>query len=311
MRVRRFARPVVWWAHACRLLHAPKIIISTTGYTHLSSGVRCLHLLCDRLNRLGVSAAVTTDVVDPGLNTPRTYMGTISEYPAMLDRSIVIYPEIVAGNPLRAKNVVRYLLNKPGFLSDVGMEDYGAGDYYLHYADEFRPPGLKSRKLRLPLVDTEVFAPPPSAAKRNGFLVYSVRHQPDTTALPAWIDKVTLISSAVPREPAALAALYRSSRALIVGERTAAVFEALHCHCPVIIVPHGGFEYEPVIEFAGGYGLTVGFDQHGFARATESAPVFPMHYAKHFVDVDAKILEFVTDATRHFGLPNFLPGPAV
>lgn len=306
MHIRKLARPVVWAAHACRLLHSPKVIISAPGYTHLSSGVRCLHLLCDRLNRLRISSAITTDIADPRLNTPRTFLGTISEYPTMLDRSIVVYPEVVAGNPLRAKNVVRYLLNKPGFVSDVGIGDYGEGEYYLHYADEFRPPGLKSRNLRLPLVDTTVFKPLPHPAGRHGFLLYSARYQPDITALPAWIDNVTLISSARPRGPAALAALYRSSRALIVGERTAAVSEALHCHCPVIIIPDGGFEYEPVIEFAAGYGLTVGFDEQRFAHAVESAPAFPAHYAKQFVDVDAKILEFVADATRYFGLPNFV-----
>jgi hypothetical protein len=303
-RVRKLARTFVWWAYACRLLRAPKIVIEAPGYTHLSSGVRCLHLLCDSLNRLGVRAAVTADVVDSRLNTPRPYMGTISDHPAILDRSIVIYPEVVAGNPLRAKNVVRYLLNIPGYFNDAGLETYGAEDYFLHFADEFCPPGLKSRRLRLPLVDTAVFTPPPHA-KRNGFLVYSARYQPDVAAFPDWIDNITMISSAAPRDPPAIAALYRSSRAFIVGERTAAIAEALHCHCPVIILPHAGFDYEPVVAFAGGLGLTVGFGKEGLARATETAPAFRAHYAAQFVDVDAAILEFVSDAARYFGLQNF------
>ena len=46
------------WAYACAIWRIPKIVIDAPDYTHLSSGIRCLHLLCDRLNRLGVSAAV-------------------------------------------------------------------------------------------------------------------------------------------------------------------------------------------------------------------------------------------------------------
>jgi len=300
--IRRLAYACQWWGYACQIWRIPKIVIDAPNYTHLSSGVRCLHLLCDRLNRLGVSAAVTAEVIDPRLNTPRVSRGTISVYPELLNRSIVIYPEIVAGNPLRARNVVRYLLNKPGFFTGAGIETYGGGDYYLHFADEFRPPNLVSRVLRLPLVDTTIFAPPPLSNARNGFLVYSARHQPDIKAFPDWIDNVTIISSAAPRDPPALAELYQSKRALIVGERTSAIAEALHCYCPVMILPHRSFAFEPVVSFAGGYGLTVGLDQVGLARATASAPAFPAHHAMQHTDVDAKILEFVADAARHFGL---------
>jgi hypothetical protein len=302
MQFRKIAETVLWWAYACRMRRVPAIVIYAPDYTHLSSGVRCLHLLCDRLNRLGIGAAITTRVIDPSLITPWIHPGMISAHPALLDRSIVIYPEIVAGNPVHARNVVRYLLNKPGYFTGAGMETYGQGDYYLHFSDEFRPPGLVSRRLRLSLVDTAVFTPPPASTERKGFLVYSARYRPDIESFPDWIDNVTMISNAAPRDPPALAKFYQSSRALIAGERTSAIAEALHCHCPVIILPHPGFEFEPVISFAGGYGLTVGFDETGLARAAESAPAFPAHYATHFVDVDAKVLEFVSDAARHFGL---------
>jgi hypothetical protein len=254
------------------------------------------------LNRLGVNAAVTARITDPRLNTPRIHTRTISSYPELLDRSIVIYPEVVAGNPLRATNVVRYLLNKPGLFTGIGIESYGDKDYYLHFADHFLPPNLTSRRLRLPLVDTSVFVPPQSLMSRDGFLVYSARYHPDIQSFPDWIDNVTMISRAAPRDPTMLANLYQSSRGLIVGERTAAIAEALHCHCPVIILSHAGFDFASVISFAAGYGLAVGLDQAGLARATASAPDFPAHYATQTAGADASILEFVTDAARYFGL---------
>jgi hypothetical protein len=287
---------------ALGVMPRPKIVIDAPDYTNLHSGVRCLHILCDRLNRLGVSAAVTSRVVDPRSNTPQISRQALRRVPSILDRSIVIYPEVTRGNPLRAKRVVRYLLNKPGFFTGYGLESFGAVDYFIHFAEEFRPDGLKSRLLRLPLVDRSVFTAPAPESERNGFLVYCHRYRPDLRSFPDWIDNLTVISRETPRDPPALANLYRRSRALIVGERTAAASEALHCHCPVILLAHREFEHQPFVSFYGGCGMTLGFDREGVARATETAVSFPEIYAKKYQDVDRRILEFVADAEEFFGL---------
>ncbi len=288
---------------------APKFVIDAPGFTHLHSGVRCMHLLCDRLNRLGISAAVTSRVIDPRAMTPQISRSLLKRVPSMLDQSVVIYPEVTAGNPLGAKHVVRYLLNKPGFFNGVGLDSYGAGDFFIHHAEEFRPAGLASLPLRLPLVDTNVFMPPARKYERKGFLVYNHRYRPEIERFPSWIDDRTVVSWETPRNPQALAELYCRSRGLIVGERTAAIIEALHCHCPVILLPNPNFAYETLLSFLGGYGLAIGFDEEALCRAMETAPAFAAHYAAQFVDVDRQILEFVADAGRHFGLQRLEQGP--
>jgi hypothetical protein len=89
-----------------------------------------------------------------------------------------------------------------------------------------------------------------------------------------------------------------------VGERTAAISEALHCHCPIILLPHSGFAYLPVFSSCGGYGVVFGFDRARLEHATATAPKFPAHYLAMSGDVDIMVLEFLSDCARHFGLPN-------
>lgn len=52
-----------------------------------------------------------------------------------VEDSVVIYPEIVAGNPLGAGRVVRWLLNKPGVIS--GVKDFGSKDLFFYYHKHF------------------------------------------------------------------------------------------------------------------------------------------------------------------------------
>ena len=53
-----------------------------------------------------------------------------------LTNEVVIYPEVVHGNPNNAKNVVRYLLHKPGFITN-GKFHYGESDLIIGYREAF------------------------------------------------------------------------------------------------------------------------------------------------------------------------------
>ena len=86
------------------------------GYYHMSGGIRALHVLRDELTARGVDAWMTYQM--PAVNHPD---------------AITIYPEIVNTNPMDAKRIVRWKLNKAE-LPDDGLTyawETGMGNHPL------------------------------------------------------------------------------------------------------------------------------------------------------------------------------------
>lgn len=113
-----------------------KYIIWTPSLKLNSGGVTLLHRLTHMINTLGYSAFIW-----PGDNNFQVFM-TNAKYNISLankeminDDAIVVYPEITIGNPLNAKNVVRWILNKPGKLGGDGI--YGKEDIVFYLSDAF------------------------------------------------------------------------------------------------------------------------------------------------------------------------------
>lgn len=96
-----------WFVPANRYV----FLIYAPSYSHASSGVRALYRLCHHLNRSGYPAAM---VARPTPNLPNWQ---IPFYRGRAGRSIVIYPEVVSGNPYGAGKVIRWALNAPGLLA--------------------------------------------------------------------------------------------------------------------------------------------------------------------------------------------------
>lgn len=131
---------------------APKYIIYAPSYDENNGGCIVLHKLCHTLNQLGEKALLCpmSPTKRPrrrdrflALFKPKPpprpfllcddYDTPVATADDLSDNSIVVYPEIVAGNPVGCKNVVRWFLHKPGYHS--GVIDYGENELYFIFDD--------------------------------------------------------------------------------------------------------------------------------------------------------------------------------
>jgi len=85
------------------------------------------------------------------------YLSKLKLKPCINKNTIVIYPEIEGGNPLRANNVVRWFLYKSGVYTN--RVDYGKNDLFFCYDKAFNDPKLNPDEnlLNLLCVKREIF----------------------------------------------------------------------------------------------------------------------------------------------------------
>jgi hypothetical protein len=72
------------------------------------------------------------------------------------DDLVVVYPEVVFGNPLRAKNVARWILHNPGF--HTGKAHFSKGEIQFLYSSQFtaiQSPHLQSAPFELNVIDVK------------------------------------------------------------------------------------------------------------------------------------------------------------
>jgi hypothetical protein len=141
-------------------LSGTKFVIWAPSFEDTTGGIIALHLLCQRLNEAGETAMLWPAGKRPldarsslreiasaarwelekkkrGPYSTGPFANPIAERKDLAG-AIVVYPEIVQGNPLRSDRVARWLLHKPGY--HTGRTDFGQRDLFFHYQDAFQDP---------------------------------------------------------------------------------------------------------------------------------------------------------------------------
>lgn len=133
-----------------------KFLIKIDDFDNTSGGIVAMHKLCNDINFLGRTAYVTAKNSNKKINAP--FIGSIE---MNIDEWVVIYPEIVVGNPYKFKHVARWILNTPGMCGGGNAQNfYDAkmpSDLIYKYSNFFKYDGEIHGHLRSTFIDYELF----------------------------------------------------------------------------------------------------------------------------------------------------------
>ncbi len=251
-------------------------LIFVPPFTERSAGIRCLWGLAADLRDAGFNAlCVIEDQVRSGgifesgdaPPIPSTVSYSTALHLVRWGKVVVIYPEVVYGNPLGAPRVVRYVCNRPGLLG--GSSRFDDGEKLFVYSRQFLHYMARDVDgvLYKPMLDDELFSPPSETIARVKRLFY--------VGKGSYIDGVldrgtyTEITREWPAR-AELPELFRQADHLVSFDTTSLiVFEAALCGCPSVLVPDGRVDEEVLKRYElGPAGVVMSFAELPAARAT-------------------------------------------
>ncbi|MDP2827511.1 MAG: hypothetical protein Q8O37_02780 [Sulfuricellaceae bacterium] len=218
--------------------HAPYYIFAL-DYIQQSAGIRALHYLCHALNESGLEAYVTCEESGtvPHLRTPALTPEIMARHHVTGRKPIMVYPEIVSGDPLAAGGiVVRWLLNKPGLIG--GDTSFPEDNLIFTHDQNYLPFGWNCETLHIPTCDMSIFNNENNEHddKRDLVCFYAHKYLSHGGQLTDHIkDAVSLCKDQILTH-AEIAAILRRSKILYIYEPTSLLSEALLCGCPVSII---------------------------------------------------------------------------
>ncbi|MDA8127761.1 MAG: hypothetical protein M0Z73_03535 [Betaproteobacteria bacterium] len=276
--------------------------IVTPRYVRTSAGIKVLHLLCHALNRAGERAYLITHpyclpqyATHPELITPLLTKATVEHDFATGLAPIVVYPEIVRGNPFKAPFVVRYVLNFPGLLG--GDSQYGTDEFCIAYSENLARSIPSSRlTLFVPASDPRTFSPVPEQERRGTCFYagkYKYHHGGELFDITRDSTEITRDFPDSPTQPQ-IADLFRRSELFYCYENSALAIEALLCGCPVVFLPNPYFDRVIAAEEHGWDGIAWGTDPDEIARAKRTVHLARDNFLHYFDAFHEALGEFIT-----------------
>ncbi len=243
--------------------------ICAPDYRETSSGVCVLHYLCHALNLAGHEAYLAQCVTHPALRTPILTDELRRRHIASGQVPIAVYPEVMQGNPIGAPIVVRYILNREGFLTGRAI-DASDTDLLFYYTQDFAGDANSHNLLLLPIIDSHLFSPPQFPTLRSGSYLYLHRIDRSLVDYSLMPEDVQILSLDQPKTLQQLADIFRSASVLYSYEVSATCTSAMLCGCPVIYMPGGHVTSQPFIEQFGHAGSALYDEEGGLERARTS-----------------------------------------
>jgi hypothetical protein len=285
--------------------------IHSPPYTRFSAGCKVLHLLCHNLNLKGFPAYLIIDgddltegredICEPDFLTPLLTPFIARRHLESGVTPIIIYPEVVSGNPVNAPCVVRYVLNFPGLLG--GDKIYQSTELVFGFTRELAvAAGSSENILCIPNNDTRVFFPPENDGSREGSCFFAFKYQNVHKAelFDATKNSVEITSGlSTSQTPQEIADLFRRSEAFYTYENTALVLEATLCGCPAIFIPNEHLNAPIGVDEFGMSGIAWGLDDEALARAKETVNEAPARMAEAVNRFFTELDRFIEKSQDH------------
>ncbi len=304
-----------------------RYIIFAPSYSEISGGSIVLHKLCALLNDLGYESylyplfntfelnnvnsiytcfryikskllfSLKKYEINMNFNTP-IFKGGMS---FITDDDIVIYPEITFGNPLQAKNVVRWLLHQPGF--HTGNIYYGKGELYFKFnsaIDDFNYPNSITSEINLKIIHypLEHYNMENTSFLREGtaYCLRKGKHKKNQHDLEDSI----LIDDKSHKE---VSKIFKKIDTFISYDTyTAYSIFAVLCGCKSIVVPDDNItkeEWYPNDNDRNG--IAYGFNNKEIEHATNTAKLVQSHIIEEEKKNINNIENFIIEVEQYFG----------
>ncbi|WP_230772240.1 hypothetical protein [Sphingomonas sp. Leaf4] len=295
----------------------PHFVIYSFTHDETSGGTIALHLLCERLRQMGERALIWP-VGKPPHRFPRDLRSLKAHIRyqrqrrngrpfdtgpfanpvatlADLDGAIVVYPEVISGNPLRSRSVVRWFLHRPGH--HTGQTGYGPGELYFFYQDAFNDPAINlDPDSRLTLTYLNPAYANRNPGPRDGICCLIRKGKDRVTAHD--LEGKTVVDDMTHAE---MAAAFNQHEYLHSFDTYSmySVFAAM-CGCVPVIEPMPGVSREQWFpNEADRYGLAYGWDDVAWARETQGLLLERMADDRHAED--RLLARFVAKCQAFFG----------
>ena len=303
-----------------------QIVVQTPSFDETSGGAIVLHYLVDRLRNLGFDAYVYPILVLeeypewPDLSPVRriiTFIKNIkrrlvlvkkfAQSPSMdtplaskdiLRDAVIVYPEIISGNPLNSNYVVRWLLHKPGFFNKHVVFERDELTFFFQH--DFRD-GCEwvdpENMLSISWVRDDVYFNQ-GLTKRSG--ACRLIRKGNFPGLEVPDDDEAIILDGMSHIE--MAQIFNRTKFLFCHDPyTMYCYYAVLCGCVPIIVPYDGLskeEWRSTALFK--YGIAYGLDEAEWAEKTRSKLIDEFSELKS--TEDEMIKKFLEKISSHFSI---------
>jgi hypothetical protein len=271
-------------------------LIWAPEYSNNSGGIIALHKLADLIAKQGENSFIFSTKTIEG-SSAKLVNHTSQFHNFTLENTMVVYPEIISGNPFNFKFVTRWLLNTPGVIGGDGI--YGENDLVYKYLEYFKAPDESKVKGELRTFDLKLDKFINREESRSGecFLVKKGigkvldKHKPDSLNLDHYISDDYLVDIFNKKE-------YFISYDAI----TFHLQQAVLCGCIPVVIPDEGINREEYLKksLANKYGIAYGFDD--IERAKETAHLLKGYLESLEEESIGLVKSYIDDCYSHMGL---------